>query len=281
MNQVQLNKLFRRTDLKKFWRKLPDLLNIHFYKYFYVFLCIYIVIKFQPFKLVPDFLKLNEIGLHSIFSNILSVISSIFGIFLAVIILGYEISKSKIGKHADLTFRASRDLQYLSSLLISILSIALIEYSTNLSSTSNSLTVAYFFGIINIMQTPAFGSPEGPNAELRLYLDAPDEDPAWDIAATALMAARLGAETTVDERMLADYAMLNHLKRRRAELHIVDEELDTDDLEVSEQMETPAPYAAQHAASENTNIPLAELRAIEEIRLLAYLAAITGNVKPE
>ena len=132
-------------------RRLSRFLGLPFLKYFYFFIIAYLIIKFQPLKLIPDLLNLSTVGINNIINSILAVISSIFGIFLAVIILGYEISKSKIGKYATLSFRVNKQLQYLCRQFVAILVLALIEYSTNISSSSNNLTVAYFILLISLL----------------------------------------------------------------------------------------------------------------------------------
>jgi hypothetical protein len=90
-------------------------------------------------------MNIASVEQSEVFKIIISVFSTLLGIFLAVVILGFQLSSSILDEFAMQVYSDNKKLSHIASLLIFVLIQSLIELFTNIDiSNSNKLSVTYF-----------------------------------------------------------------------------------------------------------------------------------------
>src|SRR5689334_9706320 len=100
------------------------------YLLFIVLTLVYILVKINPFFFIPDVLGISKVieAKRDLFNLSASMLASIFGFFLAFVILGFEILRSKVGKNVSVYLQENRLLTTQITVITFTLIIILVEY---------------------------------------------------------------------------------------------------------------------------------------------------------
>ncbi len=119
------------------------------YPLFIALAIVYILVKINTFFFIPDLLGISKVieAKRDLFNLSASMLASIFGFFLAFVILGFEILRSKVGKNVSVYLQENRLLTTQITVITFTLIIILLEYMT---SVNWDLSIVYFLLYLSV-----------------------------------------------------------------------------------------------------------------------------------
>lgn len=114
-----------------------------------VAIALFLFISFTPIQFIPDYLGLSSIGKNDYLSLIVSSVSSILGIVIAVILIRFELVKQRLGRQANNYFLRNAWFKILVTLLtITICWALLVFLSSTRFDANNLLTHMYMVAML-------------------------------------------------------------------------------------------------------------------------------------